>query len=169
MLLIGRFPTYGYYALMFSVVFRNVIKVIKNALPHHPTQEKIFQVLLTFMCLILGFALSFSIQFHSSLHFKDPWKSAVKTVTMMMGEYEYSDLFGHEDAVVPRLVATSRIIFLLFIILASIVLMNLMVGVAVSDIQRLQIEGHAKRLEKQAEFIRQLEKVGGFLRWKGER
>lgn len=74
----------------------------------------------------------------------------------MMGEYEYSDLFGD---VTPRLVATSRVIFLLFIILASIVLMNLMVGVAVNDIQALQIEGHAKRLEKQAEFIRQLEKV----------
>lgn len=27
MLLIGRFPTYGYYALMFAAVLRNVIKV----------------------------------------------------------------------------------------------------------------------------------------------
>lgn len=78
---------------------------------------------------------------------------------MMMGEYGYSDLFEDYPHVIPRLVATSRVIFLLFIILASIVLMNLMVGVAVNDIHALQIEGHAKRLEKQAEFIRQLEKV----------
>lgn len=27
MLLIGRFPTYGYYALMFSAVLQNVVKV----------------------------------------------------------------------------------------------------------------------------------------------
>jgi hypothetical protein len=28
MLLIGRLPTYGYYALMFSAVLQNVIRVI---------------------------------------------------------------------------------------------------------------------------------------------
>lgn len=27
MLLIGRFPTYGYYALMFAAVLQNVVKV----------------------------------------------------------------------------------------------------------------------------------------------
>lgn len=30
MLLIGRFPTYGYYALMFAAVLQNVIKVRRN-------------------------------------------------------------------------------------------------------------------------------------------
>lgn len=37
--------------------------------------------------------------------------------------------------------------------------MNLMVGLAVSDIQGLQNESYARRLEKQAEFLCQLEKV----------
>lgn len=80
---------------------------------------------------------------------------------MMMGEFEYADLFADSDPgeIPSRLQTTPRVIFLLFIILASIVLMNLMVGLAVSDIQGLQQEGHARRLEKQAEFLRQLEKV----------
>lgn len=78
---------------------------------------------------------------------------------MMMGEFEYGDLFEDAEDAPLRLHTTSRVIFLLFIILASIVLMNLMVGVAVSDIQGLQQEGHAIRLEKQAEFLHQLEKV----------
>lgn len=98
---------------------------------------------------------------------------------MMMGEFEYGDLFSDDDTtnfnisatsadvVVnnmsrTRLPVTSRVIFLLFVILASIVLMNLMVGLAVSDIQGLQQEGHVRRLEKQAEFLRQLEKVISF-------
>lgn len=122
-----------------------------------------FQVLLTFVCLVLGFALSFSVQFYNEGPFNDPWCSLVKTTVMMMGEFEYSGLFEEpEDGQLKRLPATSRVIFLLFVILASIVLMNLMVGLAVSDIQGLQQEGHVRRLEKQAEFLRQLEKVISF-------
>lgn len=72
---------------------------------------------------------------------------------MMMGEFDYGDLFSGPET------PTSRLIFLLFIILTSIVLMNLMVGLAVSDIQCLQMVSHARKLEKMADFLAQLEKV----------
>ncbi|XP_018560868.1 transient receptor potential channel pyrexia-like [Anoplophora glabripennis] len=138
MLLIGRLPSLGYYALMFSTVLQNVVKV-----------------LLAFLCLVIGFALSFSIQFRSYEQFSDPWRALVKTTVMMMGEFEYADLFADSrgGSLLPR------IIFLMFIILTSIVLMNLMVGLAVSDIQELQRRGRARKLEKRAEFLCQLEKV----------
>nr|XP_023020874.1 transient receptor potential channel pyrexia-like [Leptinotarsa decemlineata] len=142
MLLIGRLPSLGYYALMFSAVLQNVVKVM-----------------LAFLCLLIGFTLSFSIQFHTFEQFGDPWRALVKTTVMMMGEFEFSDLFAESTSDPPFLPATSRIIFLFFIILTSIVLMNLMVGVAVSDIQELHRRGRAKKLEKQAEFLCQLEKV----------
>lgn len=74
---------------------------------------------------------------------------------MMMGELEYTSIFEGPH----KLIVTSRLIFLVFIILASVVLMNLLVGLAVKDIDTLQQEGHVRRLEKQAEFIRQLEMV----------
>ncbi|KAK4887174.1 hypothetical protein RN001_003445 [Aquatica leii] len=148
MLLIGRSPSYGYYALMFAAVLQNIIKV-----------------LVTFVCLVVGFALSFSIQFHGYYEFSNPWVAIVKTTVMMMGEFQYDDLFQEKnrpDEKVLRTFTIARIIFMCFIILASIVLMNLMVGVAVNDIQGLQEEGHARRLEKQVEFLRQLEKVISF-------
>lgn len=81
---------------------------------------------------------------------------------MMMGEFEYEGLFDNDETKLNRLPTTSRVIFLIFVILASIVLMNLMIGLAVSDIQGLQQEGYVRRLEKQAEFLRQLEKVISF-------
>lgn len=142
MLLIGRLPSLGYYALMFSSVLQNVVKV-----------------LLAYVCLLLGFTLSFAIQFHAFPQFKDPWRALVKTTVMMMGEFEYNDMFNENDDSPKTLPATSRFIFLVFIILTSIVLMNLMVGVAVSDIQELHRRGRAKKLEKQSEFLHQLEKV----------
>ncbi|CAG9857184.1 unnamed protein product [Phyllotreta striolata] len=141
MLLIGRLPSLGYYALMFSAVLQNVVKV-----------------LLAYACLLIGFTMSFSIQFHNSPVFSNPWRTLAKTVAMMIGEFEYGDLFGEEGADSPRILpVTSRFIFLLFVVLATVVLMNLLVGVAVSDIQELHVLGRAKKLEKQAEFLQQLE------------
>lgn len=116
-------------------------------------------MLLAFVCLIIGFALSFSIQFNNEYQFSNPWRALVKTIMMMMGEYEYSTFFGEDLSNTTRLQTTSRFIFLIFIILTSIVLINLMVGVAVSDIQELHRQGRAKKLEKQADFLNQLEKV----------
>lgn len=83
----------------------------------------------------------------------------VKTIVMMMGEYEYGMFFADDPPEIGHFQTIARFIFLLFIILTSIVLMNLMVGVAVSDIQKLHRLGRAKKLEKQADFLSQLEKV----------
>ncbi|XP_046682041.1 transient receptor potential channel pyrexia-like [Homalodisca vitripennis] len=151
MLLIGRFPTWGYYALMFSVVLQNVMKVF-----------------LTFICLVIGFALSFSVQFPHDNQFNNPWHALVRTTVMMTGEYDYMDLFSkssnvngnsYDDSESETLVPTSRIIFMLFVLLASVALMNLMVGLAVSDIQGLQTEGNIRRLQKQSEFVAHLERL----------
>ncbi|XP_020298541.1 transient receptor potential channel pyrexia-like [Pseudomyrmex gracilis] len=148
LLLIGRFPMWGYYALMFSTVLKNVLKVI-----------------LIFGFLIIGFALSFMIVFHRKDQFGSFYKAIVSTVVMMTGEYEYTDLFNNStstdstDNEEDFLPITARIIFFSFIILTSIILINLMTGLAVNDIQALEKEGHIRQLLKQAEFIAQLEKL----------
>ncbi|CAH0561136.1 unnamed protein product [Brassicogethes aeneus] len=141
MLLIGRLPTFGYYALMFAAVLQNVIKVLA-----------------TFLCLMIGFALSFSIQFYDVKQFSTPWLSLVKTSVMMMGELEYKGLF-HSEKYALHVNVASQVMYLSFIILTSVVLMNLMVGLAVSDIQGLQKASLSKKLEKQADFLRQLEEL----------
>ncbi|XP_011632918.1 transient receptor potential channel pyrexia-like isoform X1 [Pogonomyrmex barbatus] len=148
MLLIGRVPMWGYYALMFSTVLKNLLKV-----------------LLAFGYLIIGFALSFAVLFHGNNQFHHFGNAIVKTIVMMMGEYEYKELFNMEkndtsiDSEITFLPVTSRIVFFIFIMLASIVLMNLMIGLAVNDIQDLEKEGHIRRLLKQAEFVAHLERV----------
>lgn len=50
-------------------------------------------------------------------------------------------------------------IYFLFLILVALILMNLLIGLAVNDIQGLQKEGRVKRLRKQAQFIVYLEDV----------
>nr|BAN81931.1 transient receptor potential A5 channel [Solenopsis invicta] len=142
MLLISRVLMWGDYALMFYTVLRNILKV-----------------LLAFGSLIIGFALSFAVLFHGNNRFQNFWKSIIKTVVMMMGEYEYEELFDTKNSESTFLSSTSRIVFIVFVMLASIVLINLMIGLAVNDIQGLEKEGHIRRLKKQAKFIAHLERV----------
>ncbi|CAF4858679.1 unnamed protein product [Pieris macdunnoughi] len=143
MFLLSRFPNWGYYVLMFGKVASNVVKI-----------------LLTFAFLVIGFSLSFMIQFHSKIPFESPWASFVKTMVMMTSEFDYEALFDQEHT---RELATSiviiRLIFLIFLILAAIVLMNLMVGVAVSDINDLEILGNIDRLAKRVEFLSTLDNL----------
>lgn len=115
-------------------------------------------MLLACLCLVIGFALSFSIQFYHKEEFSDPWRALVKTVAMMMGEFDYVDIF-HNRNYVQSSSPVSRVTFLVFVILTSIVLMNLMIGLAVNDIQTLKQEGHARKLQKRAEFLIQIEKI----------
>ncbi|XP_035452147.2 transient receptor potential channel pyrexia isoform X1 [Spodoptera frugiperda] len=137
MFLLSRFPNWGYYVLMFGKVASNVVKI-----------------LLTFMFLVVGFSLSFMIQFRSQIPFDGPWAALVKTIVMMTSEFDYGALFdeAHSKELATSLIIV-RIIFLIFLILAAIVLMNLLVGVAVNDINDLEVLGNIRRLVKQVEFL----------------
>lgn len=86
--------------------------------------------------------------------FDGPWAALVKTIVMMTSEFDYTALFDeeHSEQLATSLIIV-RIIFLIFLILAAIVLMNLLVGVAVNDINDLELLGNIRRLIKQVEFL----------------
>jgi hypothetical protein len=109
------------------------------------------------MCLVIGFALSFSIQFCNHNEFSDPWKAFVKTVAMMIGEFDYGEIFDNSNVERKGGSPTYRVTFVFFAILTSIVLMNLMISLTVNDIHKLKQEGHARKFKKQAEFLTQIE------------
>nr|BAN81930.1 transient receptor potential A5 channel [Solenopsis invicta] len=142
MLLISRVLMWGDYALMFYTVLTNILKINQ-----------------TFGSLMIGFALSFAVLFRGNNQFVNFWSSIKITVVMMMGEYDYDKLFEIKDGKKNFLPVTSGIVFMVFVMLASIVLINLMIGLVVNDIQGLEKEGHIRRLMKQANFVAHLEKV----------
>lgn len=98
------------------------------------------------------------IQFHSRTPFEGPWAAFVKTIVMMTSEFDYEALFDEENTHdLSASIVIIRIIFVIFLILAAIVLMNLMVGVAVNDINDLEILGNIQRLAKQVQFLSTLD------------
>lgn len=62
----------------------------------------------------------------------------VKVLIMMTGEYEYESIFyGDADAadknLPPRVPVTAQLMFVVFVFMATIVLLNLLIGLAVQD------------------------------------
>ncbi|XP_068222416.1 transient receptor potential channel pyrexia-like isoform X2 [Palaemon carinicauda] len=124
--LIGHLPSVGIYVQMFlSVSVR----------------------MLTFACvyssLFIGFSVSFYLVFEGEI-FNNVWMSLLKTLAMMVGELDFESVLGSDTK--QTLPGTAHIIFVLFVLLMTIVITNLLVGLAVQDIQMLQKEAGVSRL-----------------------
>ena len=117
MLMIGRLPTFGIYVQMFTTVAKNFAKFLA-----------------AYFCLLVAFALSFCVLFPNYQSFNVALPAAiVKTLVMMAGEIEYENfIYENGDALFSF---TGHLMILIFTVLVSIILMNLLVGLAVSDIQ----------------------------------
>ncbi len=73
---------------------------------------------------------------------------------MLMGEYDFTDNFVQADTF-----WVSKIIFVLFVVDMSVVLMNLVVGIAVSDVDAIQRDSNVQRLMHETFSVLYLEQV----------
>ncbi|XP_023945739.1 transient receptor potential channel pyrexia [Bicyclus anynana] len=142
MMIIGRFPTFGLYVQMFTTVTVNFATF-----------------LLAYSCLLIAFGLAFSVLFSNYPAFHLP-AGLVKTVMMMSGELEYEDIFynncTNSQIYYPL---TAHAMFLIFVLLVTVILTNLLVGLAVSDIQALQESAGLDRLVRQTQLVAHLESM----------
>lgn len=143
MMIVGRFPMFGLYIQMFTTVAVNFSKF-----------------LLAYSCLLIAFGLSFGVLFANYKSFKNLLIGLMKTIIMMSGELEFEDLFySEEPGEKINYAGTAHVMFLAFVILVTVILTNLLVGLAVSDIQGLQQSAGLDRLVRQAELIAHLESM----------
>lgn len=142
MMIIGRFPTFGLYVQMFTTVSLNFATF-----------------LMAYSCLLIAFGLAFSVLFSNYPSFHLP-AGLVKTVMMMSGELEYEDIFynncSNSQIQYPF---TAHGMFLIFVLLVTVILTNLLVGLAVSDIQALQVSAGLDRLVRQTQLVAHLESM----------
>lgn len=140
-MIVGRFPMFGLYVQMFTKVAVNFAKF-----------------LLAYCCLLIAFSLSFGVLFSSYPSFKSIYWTLLKTITMMAGELEFEDIFYDSDIPI-QFPVTSHGMFFAFVLLVTIILTNLLVGLAVSDIQGLQASAGLDRLTRQVELVARLESL----------
>ncbi|PFX34625.1 Transient receptor potential cation channel subfamily A member 1-like [Stylophora pistillata] len=103
-------------------------------------------------CSLYGFAIAFvadefDVEAQSVRAFGEPGRAIVKTAMMMIGEFEFDDLFNSPDSNVPDV---SWFIFIVFLIIMTLILMNLLIGLAVDDIKGVK---ELAVLERQAMLV----------------
>jgi len=110
-----------------------------------------------YVTLLIAFALSFYILFRGSSKkggaemFANIPVSLLKTIVMFTGEFEASSLSF------DTLPFTSHVIFLLFVVLVAIVLLNLLNGLAVNDTGVIRKDAERLSLAARAKLISRIE------------
>lgn len=143
---IRQLPFLGIYVIMFFDILRTFFK---------------------FAVIFLLFIIAFGLGFHALIlttsegPFSDIGFAFVKTAVMMVGEFEFDTLFfspPNEGNDLPFPI-TTILLFVAFLIIMSIILMNLMVGLAVDDIKAVQDQAILKRLAMQVELVLDVERL----------
>lgn len=150
MLMMGQLPMFGDYVAMYQKVLSEFLKL-----------------LLAYICLLLGFTICFCVVFPNEEMFSNPLMGFISTLSMMVGELNLSILIN--DPVVqddPPLIfeLSAQFIFILFLMFVTIILMNLLVGIAVHDIQGLRKTAGLSKLVRQTKLILFVE-MGMFSAW----
>nr|XP_022289772.1 transient receptor potential cation channel subfamily A member 1 homolog isoform X3 [Crassostrea virginica] len=139
-LFLQKFPRFGIYVVMFKDILNTFL-----------------QFAVVFFLFIVAFGLGFFTILQNQDAFATVWESLIKTTVMMIGEFEYTDIFyGDQLDFYPEI---TYIMFVVFMILMSIIIMNLLVGLAVDDIKAVQEQAALKRMAMQVELALDVERV----------
>ncbi|XP_063608805.1 transient receptor potential channel pyrexia-like [Penaeus indicus] len=125
--ILSHSPDLGIYVQLFKVV---ALRMTKFAVVYLP--------------IFTGFTLCFRVTFDKNgKTFQTPLSSGIKALAMMSGELDYNNVLGHHDPIRP---GTREIIFCFYVLLIAISTVNLLVGLAVRDIQVLMKKAGVNRL-----------------------
>ncbi|XP_060520037.1 transient receptor potential cation channel subfamily A member 1 isoform X2 [Cylas formicarius] len=150
LLLLQRFDQVGIYVVMFLEILQTLIKV-----------------LMVFSILIIAFGLAFYILLSRGDHlsFRSIPMSLIRTFSMMLGEIDFLGTYvkpyylsnKDENTFLP-FPLPAFLILGLFMVLMPILLMNLLIGLAVGDIESVRRNAQLKRLAMQVVLHSELER-----------
>ena len=134
-LLLGGIPSVGIYIYMFTNVSKTLLFFIMIYSP-----------------ALIAFALCFYVLVPDDVKaFKNPGRSILKIMAMMIGELEYEQTFlGNNEANqgTSARIILAWIMSVGFVCFATIVIMNLLVGLTVSEMEKLKSEARQVSLKQ---------------------
>ena len=148
--------------LMFLIYFGLHPSLNTKVFMFYSVATSFCKFLLWYVFVIIAFALSFYIMFHTDYEgaesnedypfFDDIGSCMTKSLAMFVGELEFSDIPFTNNPI-------STIMFIAFIFFIVVVLMNLLNGLAVSDITIIRDEAEVLSLKSQVDLISYWESI----------
>lgn len=141
LLYLKRIPTFGIHIVMFMEVLKTLLRV-----------------LLCFIFLLFAFSFSFYVLMDTNDAFKYPGRAIVKTAVMTIGEFEFGDILvtPYKNPKLLPYKDLTFVIFFLFLIVMPILFMNLLVGLAVGDIEAVRKQALIVILKNQVHVLKSL-------------
>ncbi len=135
-LLLGNLPSAGIYINMIVRISRDVVKFIT-----------------LYVSTLIAFGLSLHVLSNHLSVFGDPWGSILCTLAMMVGEISFADVFTGPNV---RHQWTTQVLFVLFLLVVSVIMMNLLIGLAISNINSQFQQAGIYRLRMTALLVRMI-------------
>ncbi|XP_067935402.1 transient receptor potential cation channel subfamily A member 1-like isoform X2 [Watersipora subatra] len=129
-----RVPVIGIYMTMFYKVLSSVIKT-----------------LLVMLCFFAAFAWCFSITQHRTEEFETPYIGLLSTMNMALGELSFVDRFVISNTGPFR--GDNFVLITIFMVVVPIALVNLLIGVAVGDIDLVKSKATLRFISLNVETI----------------
>ncbi|CAH1773123.1 unnamed protein product [Owenia fusiformis] len=145
MLFFVRLDVIGIYVVMFLEILKTLVKV-----------------LVVFFTVIVAFGMTFYMLLsNQSDAYRTPELSIVSTFIMMLNAVSYTDTFliplVNGDQGSTHLERVSTLMCIIFMILMPIILMNLLIGLAIGDIEEVKKTARLKRLKMQVDLLTSVE------------
>ncbi|XP_068676235.1 transient receptor potential cation channel subfamily A member 1-like isoform X4 [Montipora foliosa] len=133
-----RFSYYGKYVIMLTTMFQTLL-----------------QVLLLFFLFVVAFGTTFFLLMYNQ-EFRYFQFALMKTFAMTLGELDYENDFIKASPK-PHYPEAVNIVFVLFVLAMPIILMNMLIGLAVGDIDKIQQKSVMERYVMQVELLLEIE------------
>merc|ERR1711953_1051722 len=147
----GRYPSLGG---TFSIMYYSITK-------------RIIRTALGLCLLVLAFALAFFIIHFDNTNesFESLSKSIIKSFVMVLGEFEFDDLWSNSESASSKLSQMFTMLLLVGVImLGTIIMINLIVAIIITDIERLNKISKQQVLRNKAHHAVQIDAVRSLLR-----
>ncbi|XP_048577386.1 transient receptor potential cation channel subfamily A member 1 isoform X2 [Nematostella vectensis] len=126
------------------------------------------KVIMVFLVVLLGSTLVYYVLLKEEDNFSGVHFAFVKTFVMMVGEIDYNDVLSSNvinrevnpatGAPYVPLPPVTYVFFFVFVVMVPILLMNLLVGLAVGDIDAIQKTASFSRLKDQVNYVTDIQR-----------
>ncbi|GFS41325.1 transient receptor potential cation channel subfamily A member 1 homolog [Trichonephila inaurata madagascariensis] len=141
LMFISKFPFLGIYVIMFFQILSTFVNFS-----------------FVFFLFVVAFALGFYAVLQNQNPFENPGEAIIKTGVMMIGEIEFDAIFNEPDNKV-YFKGPTYALFIIFLLIMAVIIMNLLIGLAVDDIKGVQEKAELKRLAMKVELVLTVERI----------